>query len=228
MKTKFIIALSLLISTTLFAETKPTILFVGDSHSFGSFGKVIDKNLSTISDNVIMESSCGSSPVNWLAQGGYKKTVCGFWKKDANEEIRSEKAHRTPKFSEELATYHPEVTIVQLGTNIASDNDPLNYSRSIELMMTQMKSENSKCIWIGPPDANSKEVTKNKLKIVNDLLIKLTKKHHCYYIDSLLITEFPLTSKEGIHYPPKLSAEWGEKVSTQILEIIKSLSTKAN
>ena len=215
----------MLLSTSLFAETKPTILFVGDSHSFGNFGKVIDKRLSTVSDNVIMESSCGSTPVNWLAQGGYKKTVCGFWKKDAHEEVRSDKAHQTPKFSEELATYHPEFTIIELGTNIASDASPLNFTKSIETMMNQIKSENSECIWIGPPDANSKSAPRDRLKIVNDLLIKLAKKNNCHYIDSLLLTHFPATSKEGIHYPPKESAEWGEKVSTQLLQIIKGAIT---
>ena len=86
--------------------------------------------------------------------------------------------------------------------------------------MKAIKEENSECIWIGPPDANSKSVPREKLKETNDLLIKLAAKNNCHYIDSLVLTKFPSSSKEGIHYPSGLSAEWGEKVSIQLLKII--------
>ena len=87
--------------------------------------------------------------------------------------------------------------------------------------MKAIKDENSECIWIGPPDANSKSVTRAKLNETNVLLIKLAAKNKCHYIDSLILTKFPSSSKEGIHYPPNLSAEWGEKVSIQLLKIIE-------
>ena len=86
--------------------------------------------------------------------------------------------------------------------------------------MKVISEEKSLCIWIGPPDANSKIVTKAKLKETNLLLIDLAKKNNCHYIDSLLLTKFPAEDKEGIHYSPSLSADWGNKVSVQILNII--------
>jgi hypothetical protein len=86
--------------------------------------------------------------------------------------------------------------------------------------MKVISEEKSLCIWIGPPDANSKIVTKAKLKETNLLLIDLAQKNNCHYIDSLLLTKFPTGDKEGIHYPPSLSADWGNKVSVQILSII--------
>lgn len=202
-------------------EKNPTILYVGDSHSYGKLGTTIEKNLSTISNHVIMESSCGSTPSTWLGKSGYAQTVCGFWKKDGADETRSVK-HNTPKFSEEINSYRPDVVVIQLGTNIAAGEKPANYKASIEEMMNLVSTANSKCIWIGPPDANSKIVTKEKLKVTNDLLIELSKAHNCSYIDSMKITSFPKDSKEGIHYPPSLSAKWGEDVSKQLLEILKN------
>lgn len=199
----------------------PTILYIGDSHSYGKLGTTVLQNLSTISDHVIMESSCGSTAYTWLGKTGYEKTVCGFWKKDGAEEVRSVE-HQTPKYSDELAKYRPQVAIIQLGTNMAAAKNPETARASIDQLMKQAKESGAKCIWVGPPDANHKVVTKDKLKIVNDLLIELSNANGCDYIDSLQLTSFPKDSKEGLHYPPSLSKEWGEKISTIILRKIEA------
>jgi hypothetical protein len=217
------IASLLLFSSFSFAgtiTTNPTILYIGDSHSYGKLGTTIEKNLSTISNHVIMESSCGSSAYTWLGKTGYEKTVCGFWKKDGADETRSVE-HQTPKYADEVLKYRPKVNIIQLGTNMAAATKPLNSKDSIDQLMKAAKANNATCIWIGPPDANSKIVTKEKLKIVNDLLKELTAQNGCHYIDSLELTVFPKDNKEGIHYPPKASSEWGEKVSQKILSILE-------
>ena len=196
-----------------------TILYIGDSHSYGKLGTTIEKGLDTIADHVIMEASCGASASTWLANGGFAKTVCGFWKKDGEDEVRSTK-HLVPNFIDEVNYYKPNVVIVELGTNMAAGDAPLDSSASINKMMTEIKNNNAECIWIGPPDAHSKIVTKEKLKIVNQLIIKLAKENNCHFIDSLKITHFPQESLEGIHYPPDLAKDWGEKVSTQILALL--------
>lgn len=220
MKSFFVFSLfsSLAFSATI--TSNPTILYIGDSHSYGKLGTTVEKNLSTISNHVIMESSCGSSAYTWLGKTGYEKTVCGFWKKDGADETRSVE-HQTPKYADEVTKYQPKVNIIQLGTNMAAATKPLNSRDSIDQLMKAAKANNATCIWIGPPDANSKVVTKEKLKVVNDLLKELTTQNGCHYIDSLELTVFPKDNKEGIHYPPKASAEWGEKVSQKILSILE-------
>ena len=223
MKKTILLFSSLLYFTNVFCSEinlNPTILYIGDSHSFGKLGTVVEKRLSSISDHVILESSCGSTANTWLGKSGFEKTVCGFWKKDGNEEIRSAN-HQVPKFSEELEKYRPQVVVVQLGTNMAVGSNPINSTSSILEIMKQIKEANAQCIWVGPPDANSTIVTKSNLKIVNNLLFDLSAKNNCYYIDSLQLTEFPKSSKEGIHYPPSLSTEWGEKISSAILAFLK-------
>jgi hypothetical protein len=225
MKKKLLLAATFLLNLTVALSGEvilnPTILYVGDSHSYGKLGTIVEKRLSHISDHVIMESSCGSTANTWLGKSGFEKTVCGFWKKDGSEDIRSVN-HQVPKFSEELEKYQPQVVIVQLGTNMAAGSKPSNSIASIQEMMKQIKAANAICIWIGPPDANSKIVTTKKLKIVNDLLIKLSEENDCHYIDSLKLTKFPKSSSEGIHYPPELAAKWGEQISTEILTILRN------
>jgi hypothetical protein len=196
------------------------VMFVGDSHAYGKMGAVVEKRLASVSKRVIIQSSCGSTPNTWLGKTGYEKTVCGYWKKDGATEIRS-KEHKTPKFKSELEKYKPQLTIVQLGTNIAAGSNPLKSEGSVIEMLTLIREARGECIWIGPPDAESKVVSKEKLKKTNEMLARLAKSYDCQYIDSLLLTVFPKENKEGIHYPPKLSAEWGEKLSSKILSLLK-------
>jgi hypothetical protein len=222
---KYLSLLFISISISLSAKeitSNPTILYIGDSHSYGKLGTTVEKNLLKISDHVIMESSCGSSAYTWLGKTGYEKTVCGFWKKDGKDEVRSVE-HQTPKFSDEVIKYQPKVVIIQLGTNMAAAEKPSNSAGSIEQLMIEATKEGATCLWIGPPDANSKIVTKAKLQEVNLLLKAKAALNNCFYIDSLELTTFPKDSKEGIHYPPTASAEWGEKVSAKIVEYLESI-----
>lgn len=220
MKKLFFVAAAFICLNTHAALTNPVILYIGDSHSYGKFGTTIEANLAVISERVVMESSCGSSAYTWLGKTGYQKTVCGFWKKDGKEEIRTTE-HQTPKFSDELSKYNPQVVIIQLGTNMAAAEKPLNSRGSIDQLMKETKAHGSECIWIGPPDANSKVVTKEKLQITNNLIKELADLNGCFFIDSLQLTTFPKENKEGIHYPPSLSKEWGEKASAIILNELK-------
>lgn len=210
---------SLFILSSVQAQLE-NVMFVGDSHAYGKMGSVVEKRLASSAKRIIIQSSCGSTPNTWLGKTGYEKTVCGYWKKDGAIEIRS-KEHKTPKFKSELEKYKPQVTIVQLGTNIAAGNNPLKSESSVIEMMSLIREAKSECIWIGPPDAESKIVTKEKLKKTNEMLSRLAKSYDCQYIDSLTLTVFPKENKEGIHYPPKLSAEWGEKLSSKILSLLK-------
>lgn len=220
MKKLFLVTTALICLNSQAALNNPVILYIGDSHSYGKLGTTIEANLTTISDRVIMESSCGSSAYTWLGKAGYQKTVCGFWKKDGKEEIRTTE-HQTPKFADELIKYNPQVVIIQLGTNMAAAEKPLNSRSSIDQLMKETKAHGSTCLWIGPPDANSKVVTKEKLQITNNLIKELADLNGCIYIDSLQLTTFPRDNKEGVHYPPGLSREWGEKVSAIILNELK-------
>lgn len=215
----FIFTLIICSSQVLAQPKIGTVVYIGDSHSYGKLGTTVEAKLSEISGRVIIQSSCGSTPNTWLGKTGYEKTVCGYWKKDGKDEVRS-KEHKTPSFKSELIKYAPEVTIIQLGTNIAANANPTKSESSINEMMKIVKEAQSKCIWIGPPDANSKIVTKEKLKTTNELLTKLAQKNNCSYIDSLTLTSFPKENKEGIHYPPSLSKAWGEKINREILKIL--------
>ncbi len=211
---KIIIASALIITNLAFSNAE-TVLYIGDSHSYGKFGTVIDTELRLKYESVAIYSSCGSSARNWLNESGLEKTVCGFWMKD-NETEKRVANYKTPSLSELLLKYNPDVTIVQLGTNMAASKNPENHKASVEKIMELIKNSGSKCVWIGPPDANSAVVPDERLKIVSDYLISISAKWDCSYIDSLKLTSFPVESKEGIHYPPKHAEAWGIKVVEEL------------
>ena len=218
---KFIITtlfINVLISVVAHAEIeKPTILYIGDSHSYGNLGIALEEYLTSISKRTIMMASCGSSAKTWLGLSGNQKTVCGFWKKDGKEEVRT-KEFNNPKLADELAKNKPSLTIVQLGTNLAVEKNPLIHAESVRKVMELISSKQSSCLWIGPPDANSKVVTRDNLKIVNIMLRSLAEENNCSYIDSLELTQFPETSKEGIHYPSTLYKKWAENIVLKLFE----------
>ena len=201
-------------------ERNPTILMIADSHSNGLFGQTMEKHLKTISSRVIIQSSCGSSASTWLGKSGNEKTVCGFWKKDGADEVRLS-SFKNPKLADELVTYKPDLTIVQLGTNMAAMDKPERSQSSIEEVLKLIKDSGSECLWIGPPDANSKVVTKEKLKKMNALLIESTKKFHCHYIDSLKLTQFKKGDAMGVHFFKADYEKWASDVSELFFQIFK-------
>ncbi len=213
---KYILIIFVMTFTTFVtANDEQTVLYIGDSHSFGKLGIKLESYLSSKFSNTVMMASCGSTAKTWLGISGNEKTVCGFWKKENSVEIRQNE-FKNPKLSNELARLKPGLTIVQLGTNLAVGPKPLNHAASVEAVIELIKQENSECIWIGPPDASSKVVTKDNLNLVNEMLKEITQKKGCRYIDSLEITNFPEASKEGIHYPPLLSEKWAEEIMKQL------------
>jgi hypothetical protein len=206
-----LILILILLQTSTFAMDNQTILYIGDSHSFGKFGVVMETFLSSKSSNVSMMASCGSTAKTWLGLAGNQKTVCGFWKKDNLGEIR-QKEFVNPLFEDELVKVQAQLTIVQLGTNMAVGKNPHQHADSIRKLIRLIKKERSQCLWIGPPDAYSKVVTTQNLKIVSKTIAKIASEEECIYIDSLKLTSFPRINKEGIHYPNKISQEWAYKV----------------
>jgi hypothetical protein len=193
------------------------ILYIGDSISYGKFGATIDAALRQLSSHVTTEASCGSTPSNWLPQTGtnappYAKTVCGFWKKfgaDPSDEIRM-KNYNTPQLLQELSSIHPKLTIVQLGTNIASKKNPLSTFGSVREMLQDIKNAGSQCIWIGPPSSHTPIIPEKNMTATDEMLAAEATKIGCFYVHTMTFTTAPPTG-DGIHPGPQLAKEWPMK-----------------
>ncbi len=224
---KFITLFTILFcSQVVFSAEKSyqSILFIGDSHSYGPFGSVIDQTLREQSEKVVSISSCGASASTWLERANnFKSTNCGYWKKtDSQKEIRT-LSHQLNSLKSELSSALPQITVISLGTNMLGDiNDFENELKSVEKLILQVNESGSRCIWIGPPDLTKQPLTQN-LNSFNEKLKNFVESKKCNYIDSSKLTSYQFTKSDGIHYPPKASKEWGEKISQEILLQLKPL-----
>ena len=203
------------------------VLFIGDSHSYGAFGKSMDSYLRTLSSDVTSISSCGSSPSNWMrTQAEYQKTVCGYWRKDgAGKEIRV-KDHNITPFPEELKNIKPDLTVIALGTNILAS--PANIQRekaAAEKMLSQVAQSGSQCVWVGPPDADKQPFKKNLSAGVSELRI-LAEKYNCLFVDSSQMTKYKEGTSDGIHYGNSEAKAWGERVTAELKLKLQSVKDK--
>ena len=172
----------------------PVILFIGDSHSVGSFGIQEDALLRRIAGfSVATYASCGSSPLDWFSG---TQTSCGFFFKGTdNKEERGWEAN-TPLLADLLKTHQPRYTVVELGANMYGRPTDWLEKTSRDMAMAIVNS-GSKCIWIGPPQARIQP--EPGLSRVFDAL-RASVGPYCLLFDSRDFTRYPASGGDGIHF----------------------------
>jgi hypothetical protein len=183
----------------------PVILFIGDSHSVGSFGIQEDALLRRIAGfSVATYASCGSAPHDWFTDS---MTHCGFFFKDIdNKEQRGWDA-KTPLLPDLLKTHQPRYTVVEQGANMYGRPTEWLEQTSREMAMAIVNS-GSKCIWIGPPNARIQP--EPELGRVFDAL-RASVGPYCLLFDSRNFTSYPATGGDGIHF--NSLGESGQKIA---------------
>jgi hypothetical protein len=115
-----------------------SVLVLGDSLALCGFGKTLDARLRKCADVTAVYSymACGTVPISWLKTGIFAKahTGCGLWtilgKKGERpaefqdtygmEKGRHPGVHPVPKLELLLEEHHPDILVVQNGTNLLS------------------------------------------------------------------------------------------------------------
>jgi hypothetical protein len=207
---------SLLLSTTVNAD----ILFVGDSHTVGTFGQSLTRLLEHNNYTVHTAASCGAS-FRWLSE-----TQCGLWLHTTGQpDIIIDKG--TPPSISDLVNYvKPTTTVVALGTNFVGYHDNVSISGTMAIIRL-IKEGGSQCVWIGPPD--SKHYSHEQLNTVYRVL-ELATKDQCKLIDSRHYTKYSGT--DGIHYTGtkgiKIAEQWATDVYWNELKDSLANSTNGN
>ncbi len=175
-------------------DAPPVILFIGDSHSVGSFGMQEDALLRRLPGfNVAIYAICGSSPESWFTG---LKTNCGYFFKDTKGEEQRGWEKETPLLANLLALHRPSYTVVELGANMYGEPAEWIEKTSHEMAMA-IVSSGSKCIWIGPPQARLQP--EPELGVVFDAL-RAGVVPYCMLFDSRNATTYPATGGDGIHF----------------------------
>jgi len=169
-------ALLLLISFSVIAKD---ILFIGDSHTAGPFGKNIHRLLSK-DHNIVTLGHSSSAPIHWLGDNDYKLSGGAFNQLSLNNRtyfnpnpIHWRVKVNVPKLLPLLtnASYHsewplsfkPDLVVIALGANDAraiSDNEGnirhSSYLQRETALLEMLSTVKGKCIWIGPPNGVKK------------------------------------------------------------------------
>lgn len=158
------------------------VLVIGDSLGLCGFGKALDSRLRKASEIAAVYSymACGTVPISWLKSGPLSnaRTACGIWNilgkagerpLEVQDTYGMQKgkrpdSHPVPKLETLLEEHHPDILVIQNGTNLLSlfsDGKTLipskheaqlnGYLQPMMRFLAGQKSSLKKVYWVCPP-----------------------------------------------------------------------------
>lgn len=121
------------------------VLMIGDSHSVGTFGTELDKQLRSAGAQVETYAASGSSANSWLNGGTTRSGWVARHQNGGVEQPPWNQPHNIPKLADLIAQHKPDVVIINLGANFRSD--PSQARKLAEVC----KRAGTRVIWVGPP-----------------------------------------------------------------------------
>ncbi len=213
------------------------VLMLGDSLSVGPFGQEMQHFLIERfgESRVYLLASCGSSPEHWLGSEPEFVAKCGYRVKTPRQYMLGEyeKGRRpepfpTPKLEQILAQTHPDLVLVQLGTNWF---DLLEQSSAPEVLdrleaiadrfaATLLSADpRPQLVWITPPDSARFRKVQG---MVTELLQRSGRRRRfdCI-VSSALVHYIPGQSGgDGVHYASAAAEKWASGVKGCLLKIL--------
>lgn len=202
-------------------DDKSVVLHIGDSHTVGIYGKEMDNLLRKTGAKVTTVGSAGSSPSWWLNN---KETKSGFYMKDQDGNVDSpanwKAPHVTPKLTDLIEKYHPNVIIFSLGANLVHENAEV-IENQVKMVAKIAKKNNTKIIWVGPPNGRSDKKPKEVQDFLYEHIQKVANEYGAEFIDSRPYTSYPDNLKgDGVHFGGeeggKIARNWANSVFNQI------------
>lgn len=208
-------------------QRKTDVLFIGDSHSAGCFGTDLDQKLRTLPGvnntkmKVISSATCGSRVSSWLKEKGHK-TDCGYRYCNADGKCQL-KTHGESDSLETLLENKPQVTIIALGTNMLK-SPPRDAMNDVTKALDKIKASGSLCIWVGPPQASTSFISKQKYEEFVQRLDSTVSQSGCLFVSSSNKTAREnINDPQGIHYGCNDSKQWADKAFKQLGPIVNGL-----
>lgn len=190
------------------------VLYIGDSHSVGPFGKKLDELIRNV-PNIKLDfySSCGSV-CNWWENG--RETSCGYFFKNNLGEVSQGKNIATPIFEQLIKKHKPSLVVVEIGANYW-DYTQKKAIKDMKKMVRKIRKSGAACYWIGSPDST-------KIKTSIPKIVRATEKAvkpYCKFFDSSLITSYPAGHADGLHYASEELKPVAEKWAQAVFEDLK-------
>lgn len=184
---------------------------ITDSHGVGAFGGRISEWLRTRTDTSFTFFASGASePSHWL--NSTFTSPCAFDDSSSADPTRKRVCLKllTPTLASLLPKKNPNdrsIVLVVLGTNFASGASLDSARRKKHVQDTEALAKIAatsadRCFWAGPPNMVKSPgfdaaAVSEKVAILLDGLAAAS---GCQFIDSRLISTYPATGGDGVHY----------------------------
>lgn len=218
------------------------VLILGDSLALCGFGKRLDERFreSPLTKATVTYLACGTNPLSWLKERPYTniKTHCGYVSIESigNELVKqvedvygmrrghSPGSHPVPKLEDLLATFRPDILIMQTGTNLFDlfpDHKTVSPNRHgpalrgylVPFISKAVKSPSPlrKIYWVASP--TSGRVSKE----IQDFVVEQTRAeigHVAHVIDSRTLVAYPYRQMEPDkeHFLGEEMDQWADGV----------------
>ena len=238
-------------STQAVPSHKLRVLILGDSLSLCGFGKRLDILFRRDRDisAVYTYMACATVPGSWLKKGSYAnaKTFCGYWSissadgqnkpsefVDGYERGHVPKPYLVPKLETLLSTTHPDILVMQSGTNLfgifrdgktvqPQVQGPIlkNLVEPFLQTATTAPSPLRRIYWIGPPISGG--VGNEVQQFLFDQLNRLTE-NRAVLIDSRDLVPYPYhtMARDHEHFFGKQMDQWADAVFWRIRDDLDS------
>ncbi len=227
---RFLVGSLLLLCAVQAAPPPPRVLFLGDSHCLGAFGKTIDSSLREAGCAVTTSVTGGATPYYWLAEFPSISCDIGHWERTATVNQRLEYIALVPKLETLLQRTRAEVVVVETGTNLYSvltskRRTPEENVAEVKMLADHMgqvvTASGARLYWITPPSAHPERFS-DDLQTQMRTLMKQVAGRWGRVFDSYAVTSFPdpYPETDGIHYGAEEAGAWGQAVVKDLVPFV--------
>lgn len=205
------------------AQAGSRVLYLGDSLSFGAFGATLDKQLRQSGCEVETMVTGGATPYYWLSDFETVSGDAGHWVKREGYERRLRRTRAVPKIEPILQKFHPEVAVVQTGTNLYATlrdkkKTPAERVKAVEYAVDRLcrvlTAEKCRVYWITPPDSHVGKYPRELQEQMREIIKRVAGRQGRVF-DSYAVTRYtdPYPQEDGIHYGPEQATDWARRVA---------------
>jgi len=193
----------------------PTILLLGDSHSYGAFGYRLHVHLASNGQYaVISEAAGGATTETYLeaqpeAGVGYRVRESARGE-NVPREVVSRIKSPIDRLDDLLEAHDPEVVVIALGTN--RPRLPVTESATTLLQRLMRDRPLRRVFWIGPPAVGPDRTQ----AIVASLRSAIDKYPTALFIDSTSFNAKDPLPPENPHFSPDDARRWADTAFAQI------------
>lgn len=207
------------------------VIYLGDSHTAGDFGKRLSENLTKINgtENVKRYGVIGAAAQHWNKKdnSSLRKLKIGYYCEGEGLVNGEAPPANFPTPSQLFQGSAPPMVVIALGTNdvhggclIKSKEEQMAAAKEL---LAQIRP-NSKCVWVGPTEQPTtgpigQRCGQDKFKDYIDNL-RDTVSRHCTFIDSrkIIYQGKPIlpNRSDKLHYGGSIANHWADSVAEQI------------